>query len=322
MRIERAFSVLRERFARLSDQIERPTAEADVSITELHPRLAVLTRAGDVDLIWEPKGSWARSLHGSALLSATRAGLVVRMQRCSLAWNRYVLAHELGHSLFYDRSDLLPRNARRRLGRDASLPLRRDVWVAAEAEEHLCDEIADYLLMPEAVVRRTLCSKVSRLENVRRIADRCDVPIDRAYLRFRDVESQTPDACVQLTVWESDEVTDGPLRPESPVTLLYSEGVARIRGRSYCARDAGLAGVDWVHEAGASTFCFRRPIRLLMLEGEFGVEVVPSQARRRRWIVAYDRLDCAASTFAAPRLLFGRQAEGDAGREGHAGITR
>jgi len=90
---------------------------------------------------WESLERWNFSVRGYGLIVARMSGFVIRLPRMdSVSWCRHVIAHEIGHTLFYDSS---------KIGSASYLwrfPLPRDIWLPKAAEEEYCDEVAYKLL--------------------------------------------------------------------------------------------------------------------------------------------------------------------------------
>jgi Zn-dependent peptidase ImmA (M78 family) len=121
-----------------------------------------------------------RRLPCEARLETGPAGFLIRLNG-SLASDenesrrRFALAHELGHTLFYDLNELPP-------VRIICLPLHDPV------EEEVCDKFAAALLVPNCYLQslcREVASRGDGLTLLDRICAECRVPRSVATLRLR-----------------------------------------------------------------------------------------------------------------------------------------
>lgn len=113
-----------------------------------------------------------------------RFDIVVRADRAPTR-QRFSIAHELGHILFY-------RNAPDAKARQAALGSK-----APEEEERLCNIAAEELLMPAAVVRETLAS-AEGADRVIHLARQCEVSIEAAMVRVAPLWPERG----ELQLWE------------------------------------------------------------------------------------------------------------------------
>lgn len=306
-----SFEKLRQRVLQLVTQYNTQDG------LERDPLLKKLSQMAKVKVVWEPKEAWSR-IHGSALLTAFRGGFVVRMpEHTSLRWKRFVLAHEIGHTLFFDLTNLLSQSEQ--LDTDlrmvARMPLSKDIWVAKELEEALCDDIADILLMPGSVVQSCLISQAGRLGQVNEIANRCCVPIDRAFRRWTsasDMDRGTGklDSCVEIAVWEVQQESVNSKKGPERVKLLYAQGqTAKLYRGLYSAAAAGFSAIR-LSDLGTenSSLVQDQRVHLPNLSGQFNLEVLPLNStntndKRCFFVFSYDRRDGGPGYFARPLRL-------------------
>lgn len=270
-----------------------------------------LLQAARITVDWEPQGAWDRSRHGSALLTASRSGFCIRIPRQnSLQWKRFVQAHEIGHTFFYD-AHALPLSPSTRSAPICSVevPLRRDLWVNEDLEEEICDEVADVLLMPKRVVGQLVLAGAPRLVQVERLARQCCVPVDRALRRWiaflrSDMGLEAPDHCVQIAVWKVQAGRPN-LAPGEPLALIYGEGLAGLRKGKYAAEQAGVAGATLAVGELKSEFHKDRSVDLPGLRGKFDVEILAldSNVRYALVLAAYDRTDGRSGYFGSARII-------------------
>jgi hypothetical protein len=98
---------------------------------------------------------------------------------------RFSVAHELGHVLFYRHA---PRAKASQLSRGARAP---------EEEERLCNIAAEELLMPRVVVER-VCAATCGAARVLQLAQECDVSIEASMIRLAPLW----DARGELQLWQ------------------------------------------------------------------------------------------------------------------------
>ena len=127
---------LQKRLSRLQEDYgQHNTAPVDIQ------RLLEIAR---VTVEWQDPFIWDNHTFGDACMIPKRSGFIVRIPGDSKdyhsQWKRFVLGHEIGHTLFYDPIDL---------GGDSRVNLRKDIWMSRETEEKLCDKISEVLLMSQ-----------------------------------------------------------------------------------------------------------------------------------------------------------------------------
>jgi hypothetical protein len=101
---------------------------------------------------------------------------------------RFTIAHELGHLLFY------------RFAERAKLRQRVDGRKAPAEEERLCNVAAEEFLMPEWFVRKTFESGDDALRCIRSVARDCDVSLEAALIRCAPFVTQKG----ALQIWSNE----------------------------------------------------------------------------------------------------------------------
>jgi hypothetical protein len=266
-----------------------------------------LCKAARVQVEWQSGGAWRRAQHGAGLVTSSRAGFTVRLPlQHSIHWNRFVIAHEVGHTLFFRGEELLSEEASLSTKSAAKMyPLPRDIWVGESIEEDLCDEIADALLVPRECVNAAVEDSPDRLHQVLAIADSCLVPIDRALRRLVSAGPAAVAAswakCMQIAMWKIPGL-ERCLNPTDRVTLLYTEGCWTLRPGTYLAGQVGLAGVS-SHDARRSGTLSGMRVPLVHRRQPFDVEFLWQKNHGRHLVVVYDATAGGASPFGSTRLL-------------------
>lgn len=297
-----------ERLAARLRLLEAAYEEADSKRLDA-PDIGSLVRLVHAEICWQPEGRWDRTRDGCGLLEVTEGGFRIKAAaRHSQQWRRFVVAHEVGHTLFFD-SALSPKKA----------PLRplRDIWVRSADEERLCDSIADRLLVPLAEIERALRERDERLAQIEQIARRCCVPIDCAFRRWLNVappsHAARRDSADAIAIWR---VLEG----EEHTSLLYCAGRLRSSGGRWALRDVGLHGETRSAREmgrGSSLLISARCVAFAGLREMYGLEVTYLGADRDgadRYLTAYDRIDGLPGCFdpdpAWAALSGGQEAKG------------
>lgn len=116
----------------------------------LEARLQAILKGGSLESLLQearatvtvvPGREWYREAEG--LMIPSRAGFRILVpDRLREPRRTLVIGHEIGHTLFYDRSQLIPEGSEF----SPSLPIRKDVWLLREKEERACDEIGERIV--------------------------------------------------------------------------------------------------------------------------------------------------------------------------------
>lgn len=294
---------LESRLAELINKYKRTGTSGD------DPWLRNLCREARVEVQWSPPEQWYPAGKGKALVSASKAGFKIQIpKRNSLKWNRFLLSHEIAHTLFYDRMQLVDEATLDTIGRHFEHePVKKDIWLPYHTEETLCDELADALLIPADELINYKFNAEKRLGRINEISNHWNAPIDSAYRRWLDLAGTgqmpvRPDSCDQLVIWEYDH---------ERLRAVYSAGRTILDNKSeYEISDAGLESMpgspmdkDAVYEL------HDKKISLGSLRGIYNLEaVVLAQNKtdnKTRLLAAYDNTGGRSGYFSVKRFLNG-----------------
>ena len=175
--------------------------------------------------------------------------------------NRFRIAHEIGHSFFYDRR--------------VPPPLR--LFPCSDKEEAFCDEFASALLVPRSIIRNITPSPA----NVFVIAQKYDVSVE---LAARAVAKVHPAISIAGLLWKPHPTKAG--RPNLRVAwsagprfiprnaALHSETVSRaaIEGESHGVENLNAAGLRGGFSVQAARLPKRKQMIVFLSPAEEGAE--------------------------------------------------
>jgi Zn-dependent peptidase ImmA (M78 family) len=126
-----------------------------------------------------------------AILAPTREGFIIRLRDgLSATRQRFDIAHEIGHTLFYDIGQRPPR--RLILGDGSDRMMRK--------EEDACHFFARTLLVPNESVGAITTSAVSLIEAINTLAEDCNVSVECAAIRvLRDSDAGANSVAIMKT---------------------------------------------------------------------------------------------------------------------------
>jgi hypothetical protein len=131
-----------------------------------------------------------------------RFDILVR-ENAAPARQRFSIAHELGHVLFYRHAPIAK-------ARQLQLDVR-----APQEEERLCNIAAEELLMPQVVAEEGM-AKLEGAEKVMWLADRCDVSVEAAMVRLAPMWNGRG----EIQLWRHD----GTWKPQLAVRIGRTRG--------------------------------------------------------------------------------------------------